>query len=476
VLVAFLLTPIVVHHLGSERYGMWRVLEVWLAYVGLIPQCVGQAAGFLLVPLLAARDSQRLRQFAATLAVIGGVVAALAALAGLALVPALPWVASGPEELDGERRAAFLIALLAGVPLAPLLILRCVLDADQKGYLLNGVIAVQSLTVTGVAVWLAVGGNGLPGQAVAAAAGTAAQAVLFAILAHRTYAWARPGWPTRADTHALLARASGLVLLAVLGGIAAYAEYPVVNWLYDPVETTHYSLGQRLFLVYAGLVAVIGNSIWAPAADLYHRGETDWLRVQLERALRGTAVAGAAGTVAIAAATPAFLRLWVGDGFDPGPVALSGFAVTFPLLGLNILLTWVLAATGQTRQMLLSTAVYCVVTVGAEAWLGTVLGPGGVAWGMTIGVSAAVAVNLVICGHVFGLAATRVAIRLLIVAVLGGGYGLGFAEVMRAMPNVGWLGLIGALAAGWTGFVVLGWFLVLTREDRRVLRTRLLRR
>ncbi len=474
--VAFLATPIVLRHLGTERFGVWRVLEVWLAYVVLIPQCVGQAAGFLLIPLLAERDPARLRKFAATFAVLGGLVSAIAATTGLALVPALPWIASAPPELDDERRTAFLITLLAGVPLAPLLLLRTVLDADQKGYLLNGVMAVQSLTVTGLAVWLAVGGNGLPGQAVAAVAGNVVQAVLFAILAHQLYSWARPGWPNRADAVALLRRTSGLIVLAILSGVAARAEYPLVNILHGAEQTAHYSLGQRLFLVYAGFVAIIGNSIWAPAADLYHRGETARLRSQLERAFRGTLAAGAAGAVAIAGVTPSFLRLWVGEGFDPGPVARSGFAVAFPLLGLNILLTWVLAATGQTRAMLVSTTTYFIVTVTAGAGLGSVFGSGGVAWGTALGIGASVAVNLVVARKVFGFAATQAGLCLLCTAAIAAGYGYGFAELVGVFPAFGWLELLIALALGWAGFLVLSWFVILTRDDRNELRRRLFRR
>ena len=474
--VAFLATPVLVRSLGAERYGMWRVLEAWVLFVGVIPLCVTHAGGFLLVPLLSERDPERLRRFAATLAVVGGAVAAAVSVAGLVLVPALPWIASGPEELAGERLTAFLIALLAAAPLAPLLLLRCVLEADQKGYLINAVIAAQSLTVTGVAVWLAVGGAGLPGQAVAVSAGAAVQALLFALLAYRRYSWARPGRPSRADAVVLLRRASGLFALAFLGGIAARADYLLGNLTgaWDgPTETASYNLGQRLFLVYAGLVAAIGNSIWAPAADLYHRGQAERLREQLGRAVRGTAAVAAAGVVAIAAVTPEFLRLWVGEGYDPGDAARWGFAVHFPLLGVNILLSSVLTATGHTRAMFASSATYCVATLGGVAWLGSLSGPGGVAWGMALGVGAAVVTNVGLAGAAFGVPPARVALSLLTTAALGIPYALGLAELLSLAPGMGWAGVIAALAAGWAGFLALGWFLILTREDRDALRSRL---
>ncbi|HSQ54354.1 MAG TPA: polysaccharide biosynthesis C-terminal domain-containing protein [Gemmata sp.] len=305
---------------------------------------------------------------------------------------------------------------------------------------------------------------------------TAIQGVLFAFLAHQRYSWARVGWPTRTDTIRLLRRATGLLLLAFLGGVAARIEYPLVNWISGPQDTAHYFLGQKLFLVYASLVAVIGNSIWAPAADLFHRGESGRLIVQLDRALRGTAVVGTAGAVAIAGVTPTFLRLWLGEGFDPGSLARFGFAVSFPLLGLNVLLASVLTATGHTRAMLVSTATYFAVTVIAQCWLGQVAGPGGIAWGTAIGVCAAVAVNLAVASRVFGLSAIGAGMRLLMVALLGCCYGLGFATLLDLLPRMGWIELVAVMGLGWGGFLMLAVQLILTREDRHEIHSRLFRR
>jgi len=475
-LVGFLATPLILRHLGAERFGVWRVLEVWVAYLGLIPECVAQAAGFLLVPLLAAGDAVRLRRFTATTIVFGSTIAALAALTGLALVPALPWIANAPPELHDERRLSFLIVVWAGVPFAPLLLLRSTFDADQRGYSVNAILTVRALATTTLAVLFATRGFGLPGQALASAAGTALQATLFAYLAFRFYPWVRPGRPDWADARALLRRSSTLVVLAVLGGVAARLEYPLVILFDGPVATANYSLGQRLFLVYGSLVAAVGNSIWAPLSDLYHRGELNRLREQFGRAFRLVAVAGTAGAMAIAATTPAFLRLWVGDGFDPGPLARLGFAVTYPLLGINILLTWVLSATAHNRAMLAGTTTYFVVTLTAGVLLGRHLGAGGVAWGTAAGALSAVVVNLAACRAAYRLPAGRLATEFLIVAALALLYGTGLAELTARLPQLGWLGFFVVLVLGWGGFFVPAIFLVLPRADRGELWARVLGR
>ena len=473
-IVGFLATPILLQHLGTERFGIWRVLEVWIAYLGLIPQCIGQAVGFLILPLLTGTDDDRLRRFVATAAVTSAIVAMLAALAGSVLAPALPSIAAVPTGLEAETRQAFLIVIWTTVPLAPFLLLRSAFEADQRGYLVNAILGVTTLLATGLAVLLATSGAGLAGQAVAIAAGVIFQALLFGLLALHLYPWIRrPSRPDWANLRGIIQRSLTLVLLAVLGGVAARIEYQFVIFFEGPVETANYSLGQRLFLVYGGLVAAVGNSIWAPLADLYHRGESVCLREQLGRAIRFVAVAGTAGAITLLATTPSFLRLWVGDGFDPGPLARLGFAVTYPLLGINILLTWVLSATAHNRAMLAGTTTYFVVTLTAGVILGWYHGAGGVAWGTAAGVMSAVVVNLVACRAAFRLPAGRLATELLIIAALAVLHGTGLAELIARLPQLGWLEFFLVLGLGWAGFFVPAVFVVLSREDRLELRARL---
>ncbi len=465
-LLGFVTTPLLLHHLGAERFGLWRVLEVWLAYLALLPQTVAQGVAFLLVPLLAAGDGAGLRRLAATAWAVGTSVSAAGALAGLGLVPLLPWLLAAPPELAEERRLAFLIAVLGSVPLAPLLLVRSFLEADQKGYLVNVAVSLHAVTFAATAVGLAVSGHGLPGQAAAMLAAGTVQAAVLAVWAWRHYPWARPGWPGRAETAALLGRVAALLLLAVFSGVAARVEYVLVNEYAGAAATARYSVGQRLFVVYGGLVAAFGNSIWAPLTDLFHRQEEERFRRQLERAVRVVAVLGAAGAVAIVAANAAFVRLWVGLGYEPDGRMQAAFAVTYPLLGVNILVTWLLTATGQHRLMLLSTATYCAATLLAGSVGGRWGGPAGVAWGTTAGIAAAVAVNLVAACAIYRLAAGALAWRLLLTAILAVAFSGAWAELVAGLDPQGWVGVLAVLATGWAGFGLLAGAVCLDGGDR----------
>lgn len=464
-LIAFFTTPLLLEHLGAERFGLWRVLEVWVAYLSLIPQCVSQAAGFLLVGVLAEQDTCRLRRFVGTMIALGSGINFVFAVGGLALLPVLDWLIPAPDTLCGERQTAFLLAVLLPLPLSPFLLLRPLLEADQRGYLVNTVLVAHGLCYSVTAVALAIWGLGLAGQALAQVIAYGVQAGLFTWYCVRIHGWlaTRPAWT---EALVILRRASSLVLLAVLGGVAARLELPLVHRFAGAETAAQYVVGQRLFVVYAGLVATIGNSLWAPAASLFYSGERQQLAQYLSRMAVLTLWSGSAGSAVIYSGTEPFLRLWVGEGYDPGSLTRAGFAVTFPALGVNVLLTWLLSATGHMRAMYLTTVAYFVVTAVASISLGPLMGPAGIAWGTAAGAVAAMSISLVASSMIYGLPGIAVSSRLFITALLAVAYACLFTQLVKWVNPTGWFALIVLFGTGWLGYLLPTWFVVLPQADR----------
>lgn len=472
-LASFLATPILLQYLGSARFGAWRVLEVWLSYFGLIPQCVSQAVGFLLVPLLAQSRPDRLRQFVGTMLAIGCGVNLLITFSGILLLPYLQWLAPLPEQILSEYKVAFLIALITPLVLTPFLMLRTLLEADQRGYWVNIILAVQSLVTTSVAVGLAIYNYGLLGQALASVVGTCIQAVLLLGLSTHLYHWLLPGqlhWP---DVVAIYRRASELFLLGILGGISARLEILVVNYFVGVESTAEYSLGQRLFQIYSGLVTAIGNSLWPFAASLFFSPDRQRFQSHIIRSIYFTLWLGIAGSVAIFPLTPAFLNLWVGSGYDSGLLTRLGFAISFPCLGVNVLLTWMLSSTGHIRIMYLITVIYFLMTCIAAISLGSWLGSGGVAIGTAAGIAVASAVSLWAASSAFQLSLGNLILHCSKLALGGLIIGYGFFLFVSLFSSINWFMLILLLASGWASYLLVAWFIILPRTDRQALLARL---
>jgi O-antigen/teichoic acid export membrane protein len=464
---AFLATPFLLRHLGPERFGTWRVMESWLVYFGILTQCVTLTVGFKFVPLLAVRDPVALRRFvnAAWLVVTGSSLLSFVIL--LALVPILPRFVTVPEGLEQESFWSFVIVVSASVLFAPILLLKVVSEADQKGYWMSAVLAAQSLTTTGLAVFLASTSTGLIGQAVASVGGLVVQASLIGLLVIFSHSWVRLGQPGMAEIKSIVQGTRSIVILGVLGGIASKIEYPLVNSLYGAEVTASYALSQRIFLIYAGLIAGIGNALWAPITDLYSRGEHDILLRRLEQSITGTAVLGFGGSVVVAAFTPAFLRLWVGDGFFlPG----SGwaFAVLFPILGLNSLMGWVFAATQHNRDQLYSTSLYFSVG-GVAAYLFGRIEAAGVGWGVALGLGVSICVNIWFLRRRFDVSPFRVIRQLVIVAVSALAYGAILMKIVTKFPPTSWFSLLISMGISWALFLGVASLIFIPSDERALL-------
>ena len=76
----FLLTPFLLHHLGTNRYGLWMLLNSTIGYVGLVEIGIGTAVAKRVAECLATGDRKRLEQVLGTAFVIYCVVAVLVML------------------------------------------------------------------------------------------------------------------------------------------------------------------------------------------------------------------------------------------------------------------------------------------------------------------------------------------------------------------------------------------------------------
>ncbi|NIN96049.1 MAG: hypothetical protein GTO49_13960, partial [Anaerolineae bacterium] len=165
-----LATPWILYWLGSERFGTYKVLIDWMAYLSLLELGLGGALMACLAPKIAQGNISAVRGFLnaglhdylwVTLAML---------LGGVGLVIALPYVI--PPEAVGshELRTAGLIYLLPFL-LTPLFAFRWLAEARQRHYLFSLLLTMQIVLTTGLWFAAAWAGWGLPGQSLASAVG-----------------------------------------------------------------------------------------------------------------------------------------------------------------------------------------------------------------------------------------------------------------------------------------------------------------
>jgi O-antigen/teichoic acid export membrane protein len=465
-IVGFIATPLLLRYLGSERFGLWRAIEVTLTFVNLIPQAAVQASGILLIPILANGDVLRFRQFVGGVLLAGSCLVLLSNLLALVGLPWFLWLVPAPSHLQEEQKVAWCLVLILTLPYTPFLFLRPALEAGQRGYWVNWGIMLQGLVFTGLAIVMATMSTGLFGQAVAMIVSQALLALVFLVITYRLWGWII-GCPNKNDIYTLMRHTINIVGLNILGGLAARIETLLVNYYCGSNVTTEYILGQRLFTIYISIIYTIGNSLWAPLANIIHTADHKYIIQHLNLSIKFTLWLGLAGNVVIFAADPYFLKLWVGDGYDPGPLTRIGFAVAFPALGVNVLLTWILLATNHLRSMYVISGGYFLVTCVAGIVLGSLYGAVGVAWGTAMGVLVAVGLSTISICKIFGLSIVELMVHIILLLIFSFLYAMIYYHISVIIEVWNWFSLILLLGIGWTVYLGLSWFLIFSIAEWR---------
>lgn len=397
--------PLMLSHLGLERYGIWLTLQSLLGMVALVDLGIPNAAQNAMTSAAARRDLQRLGNLASTaLALLCGISATILA-AVFASWWALPWQTLLPA---GDGRTSNEVAIGAAVFAAafalsgPLGFVESVSAAFQQasiGNLARTAAAVGALAAT----WLAV------------AAGASFEVVCIATVSPLLLAWAgawavalsmhpevhvRPG-VVSAQTGSSLLRSGlafyGIQVCAVLGfGIDSI----LLSALSGPAAVTQYAVPQRIFSLVLVAATVCLAPLWPAYADARARSDQPWISHTLKFSLAATMLLASVAALAVALTLPWLMKNWLGGAVAASPLMVAGLAALTACQSVGAAIAFYWNGTGQLRLqfalglafVLLALPLKCLAitrfgidwlpVVTAAAYVCVILVP---AWGLSVG-------------------------------------------------------------------------------------------
>jgi O-antigen/teichoic acid export membrane protein len=477
-LVGFVSTPLLVAWLGGERFGVYNGLTGWLAYLSLLELGVVAALRPVYVRTLAAGGTGEVGEGVAAGLQLYAVIVAVSAVAGVALVVAMPTLLQTETVPAGEVRAATAVALLA-VALSPTAVLGALVESRQRGYLLNAALAGKSLTTTGLALVLAYQGHGLPGQAAAVVAGAVVYAA--ALLAVE--------WPATARAVRHVGRLAALrplrrellrlnfpILVRQIGvRVGVLSDGLIVAAFLGAAELTPFVLTLRLPQLLGGQMGAVSTATWAALAELHAVGRLDVFNARVIRLTGLVTVVGVAVLMPAAAYNGPFVALWVGEDAYGGHLLTAVGAANALLGSIIVVWEWCFGGTGRVGQLVPVTVVALVLNLAVSLLATPLLGLLGPPLGTLVALAAC---NLwylpLLLRREFGTPVRPLLAAVLRPLVVALPYGLGLGLLAAAVPayDPGWPGwlkwaaLAGWLAAGAGGYLVLAWFLALPADDR----------
>jgi len=372
-IAGFLCTPLLLRLLGSERFGAYRTLVDIFAYLTFLDLGFGAALSASLAGAQGRGDQDQVRQL-----ISAGLrrycIIACGMIAGAGLLIALL-----PRLIHTRQLSSWELTSAGAITLMPLLFLpasvyRSLLEARQAGYIVQSFQIGQALATSGLLLFAAWRGWGLPGQAAAASVAVIAVQVsyfFFATNGGRRLEYVRPG--------AQLVREVGnlqwpSLAYVVTGRVGLLSDNIVVASMLTPGLVAPFYLTQRLASVATAQIQQVGNATWAGLVELHSQGMCAQFRERLYELTSMVSGAAVAILAPVAAFNHHFIRLWVGSASDAGAGVVLLSCANGWFLSLFTLWTWPVTGIGRIAKLLpvqvSSTVLNAAVSILATKYIG----------------------------------------------------------------------------------------------------------
>jgi O-antigen/teichoic acid export membrane protein len=478
--LTLVVSPLLLHALGTARYGSWALIAQLTGYYGLLDWGVRAAVGYFVAALIPKAKLLELNSIISTALAFLVAVAVVVVGLGIGLAVYLERVFNLAGSDPREVRRAFVVVTIAVACSLPFEAFAAVVNGCRRAYLTTGADTVtRVLSAVATVVWLLHGG-GLVGLAVI-------QLLSRAVVWMVTVWNARRLLPTLKVTPQAIGREAArelagygarTFLINAAGLIIYRLDLVVVAAFLDLSLVTRYTIGQTL-VDYASNAVLNVTQSFTP--HFTHTHERDGLAAVRQMYLQGARISGAVGMLlsgGILVFGGPFIRLWLGDDLVSGPwlqrsdtillILLLGQAPRF-MQSISWQLCFGLRKVNFLTVIQLSEAG---CNLALSLWWVRVWGAAGVALGSTVPL---LVTNLFVMpwyvSRVLGMTAYSYIVTALAPGILVGAAVAVCGSLLTSVAApTGWFVLVAEIAASTATGLLAGSSLVLAHDDRRDVR------
>ena len=469
--VGFVATPLLLRWLGDERYGAVEATSDWIGYIGLLELGIAGSLMPLLAKALAQNNESRVRTLlAAGVRSYLGVVM-LAAIAAVVLVAAIDRLLPVASQLKLDLRVGCAIGTLTMVVLLPLLPFRTLLEAEQRGYVVNTAILVQSMSITALSLVLAWAKWGIRGQFIAIlVGGVGFNAIVVAYTRDRLPGLReaiRAGIRKSAEWKEVWSLNWPTFGFTLFGRVGVLTDNIIIGGLLAPAMVVPFLMTQQLAILAQRQLQGIGNASWAGLVELQIQGKNELFNQRLIELTRLIAILAVAVLIPICIYDRQFIRLWVGEQRFGGDFVVILAAINAFLLAIFSLWTWCINGIGEVRRVLPGIAVQTVINFALSIVLTLKLGLVGPLLGTTFGF---ISVSIWYLPMLLRRRFETRAIDLYAAAGWPVASALPFAAIVwslsRTLPVHGWFDMAAEMSVVAVGYLVVWWLVGLSAGEK----------
>jgi O-antigen/teichoic acid export membrane protein len=389
-LASLFTVPLVLHHVGSERYGIWMAAIALSTFFALADCGVTKGLIAEVAKAHGACDRERVRVLIAS-ALAATIAFSLPFLAiALVAVSLVDWAwAFNLSDRRLEREAALVVGIICITFAAtyPVTVIREARLGLMQGPEVNLWDLLGAILGFGGLVLAVENGAGLVAIAALWVCGPAIARVVAAIvfLAGRGRDLL-PSW-RNVDigvSRALVAGGATFLFYTLTQALALQSDQVLIARFFGAEKVAEYAVVQRLFLQPQVLVTLGLAAQWPAYGEALGRGDFGWISRHLRRSILLYAAFAALACGLLGVFCNPILKIWVGDIAAPPLLVGSMVALGITAAVANVL-AFFLMSVGLSRRLLIAQGVLAVVTLPSELVLIPRIGTPGAAIAATFG-------------------------------------------------------------------------------------------
>jgi glycosyltransferase involved in cell wall biosynthesis/O-antigen/teichoic acid export membrane protein len=469
VVLALVMTPVLVHGLGKERYGLWTLIGSLVVYLEAFNLGFGTATMRFVGEFWTLGQKERARRAVATAVHILAVPGLIALIVGGVLALSVTHLFQIP---GGNEGAAAILMLIVSIDLAlsiPFDVFGGVLIARQRFELLNAtLIAVALLQAAGWVIVLALDGGLVALGITTVALSLTAQVVRY-FMARRLLGGLSlsPRLFDRSLVRPMGSMSAWVAVAEVMLIVIQRMDVVVVAAVVSVPAAGVYAVGAKLAQLATQAVLPMANTFFPHATALHARRDHVGLARLINTGTRLLVTLALPALILLVFLAPQAIEVWVGPGFGDAALVTMLLAATTVVMSLTHAGTFALRGAGDVRPPALMMTAEAGLNLSLSIVLGLTMGLAGVALATLIAASVVHVLFLLpyICRR-FGVSYVRLTGSLARAQLLpcAAAAGVGWYLHSKSEDSVGLLFGAGLLVLGAYGltFVATG----LTRAER----------
>jgi len=380
--VGFVLTPVILHHIGKDGYGLWTLVSSVVGYYGLLRMGVGSA----IMRYVSLNDGRR-----DPIAVNGTFSTAMGIYIAVAIVlVALSFAISRPlagyfDQGDDFRVLLIYLGIAAALN-CPSAVLEATLRSRERFVAANIVMTVVTL-VRGVglsAVLLA--GYKLAAMAAVILVTSGVELVVMCMIFRIYCRDIRLGVSDISAAHIKSLLSFGIMAAVLSGAIMLRFQYDriIIGKILSLETLGIYSVMATLLVNFRNIMRATSRVLNPRFSFLDGRGDVRSSTELFLRSSKMSAVLSSGICLLFMLAGPGFIRLWVGRGFESSYPLLMILSVAYMIGQSQTASTALLAGFGKQTILAVLTFAEAVLSIVLSIMLAKTYGLIGIAWGAAI--------------------------------------------------------------------------------------------